>query len=92
MESERNLMTTTEAARYLGVKPSYLYKMMMLPRVPYYNAGRQVVLLRKGRPRCLAETGKGKVAGRNRERGHGVSREPGEKQMIYPLIKQRQYE
>ena len=29
MESERNLMNTTEAARYLGVKPSYLYKMMM---------------------------------------------------------------
>ena len=29
MENERNLMTTTEAARYLGVKPSYLYKMMM---------------------------------------------------------------
>ena len=26
MESERNLMTTTEAARYLGLKPSYLYK------------------------------------------------------------------
>lgn len=29
MKSERNLMTTTEAARYLGLKPSYLYKMMM---------------------------------------------------------------
>ena len=24
MENERNLMTTTEAARYIGVKPSYL--------------------------------------------------------------------
>ena len=32
MESERNLMTTTEAARYLGLKPSYLYKMMMRRR------------------------------------------------------------
>ena len=49
------------------------------------EAGRQTVLLREGRPRCLAETGKGKVAGRNRQRGHGLSREPGEKQMIYPL-------
>ena len=29
MENERNLMTTAEAARYLGLKPSYLYKMMM---------------------------------------------------------------
>ena len=28
MENERNLMTTTEAARYLGLKPSYLYKMI----------------------------------------------------------------
>ena len=36
MESERNLMTTTEAARYLGLKPSYLYKMMMRRAIPYY--------------------------------------------------------
>lgn len=50
MENERNLMTTTEAARYLGVKPSYLYKMMMRPRNPLLQAGRQAVLLRKGRP------------------------------------------
>ena len=96
MESERNLMNTTEAARYLGVKPSYLYKMMMRRAVPYYKPGGKLCFFAKedldGRPRCLAETGKGKVAGRNRERGYGVSREPGEKQMIYPLIKQRQYE
>ena len=39
MESERNLMNTTEAARYLGVKPSYLYKMMMRRAVPYYKPG-----------------------------------------------------
>ena len=37
MESERNLMTTTEAARYLGLKPSYLYKMMMRRAIPYYK-------------------------------------------------------
>lgn len=37
MENERNLMTTTEAARYLGVKPSYLYKMMMRRAIPYYK-------------------------------------------------------
>lgn len=37
MESERNLMNTTEAARYLGVKPSYLYKMMMRRAVPYWK-------------------------------------------------------
>ena len=39
MENERNLMTTTEAARYLGVKPSYLYKMMMRRAIPYYKPG-----------------------------------------------------
>lgn len=39
MESERNLMTTTEAARYLGLKPSYLYKMMMRRTIPYYKPG-----------------------------------------------------
>ena len=37
MESERNLMTTTEAARYRGLKPSYLYKMMMRRAIPYYK-------------------------------------------------------
>lgn len=39
MEKERNLMTTVEAARYLGVKPSYLYKMMMRRAIPYYKPG-----------------------------------------------------
>ena len=39
MEKERNLMTTTEAARYLGLKPSYLYKMMMRRAIPYYKPG-----------------------------------------------------
>ena len=39
MENERNLMTTTEAARYLGVKPSYLYKMMMRRAIPDYKPG-----------------------------------------------------
>ena len=37
IESERNLMTTTEAARNLGLKPSYLYKMMMRRAIPYYK-------------------------------------------------------
>ena len=32
-------MTTTEAARYLGLKPSYLYKMMMRRAIPYYKPG-----------------------------------------------------
>ena len=39
LNSERGLLTTTEAAHYLGVKPSYLYKMMMRRAVPYYKPG-----------------------------------------------------
>ena len=37
--NERGLLTTTEAAHYLGVKPSYLYKMMMRRAIPYYKPG-----------------------------------------------------
>ncbi len=37
--NERGLLTTTEAAYYLGVKPSYLYKMMMQRAIPYYKPG-----------------------------------------------------
>lgn len=37
--SKRGLLTTTEAAQYLGVKPSYLYKMMMQRAIPYYKPG-----------------------------------------------------
>ena len=47
MESERNLMTTTEAARYLGLKPSYLYKMMMRRAIPYYKPGGKLGHLKK---------------------------------------------
>lgn len=32
-------MTTAEAAAYLGLKPSYLYKMMMRRAIPYYKPG-----------------------------------------------------
>ena len=37
MENERYLMTTTEAARYLGLKPSFLYKMRMRRAIPYFK-------------------------------------------------------
>lgn len=30
-------MTTTEAAKYLGLRPSYLYKLMMRRAIPYYK-------------------------------------------------------
>lgn len=47
MENERNLMTTTEAARYIGVKPSYLYKMMMHRAIPYYKPGGKLCFFAK---------------------------------------------
>jgi len=37
--NERGLLTTMEAAQYLGVKPSYLYKMMMRRAISYYKQG-----------------------------------------------------
>ena len=47
MENELNLMTTTEAARYLGLKPSYLYKMMMRRAIPYYKPGGKLCFFAK---------------------------------------------
>ena len=83
MESERNLMNTTEAARYLGVKPSYLYKMMMRRAVPYYKPGGKLCFFAKEDLDAWLK----RVRVKYRQRGHGLSREPGEKQMIYPLYK-----
>ena len=35
--TKRNLMTTAEAAEYIGVKKSYLMKLMMKKASPYYK-------------------------------------------------------
>ena len=34
---KRNLMTTAEAAEYIGMKKSYLMKLMMKKAIPYYK-------------------------------------------------------
>lgn len=34
---KRNLLTTAEAAEYIGVKKSYLMKLMMKKAIPYYK-------------------------------------------------------
>lgn len=47
MDNERDLMTTTEAARYLGLKPSYLYKLMMRRAIPYYKPGGKLCFFAK---------------------------------------------
>lgn len=33
----RPLLTTTEAAAYIGLRPSYLRKLMMARAIPYYK-------------------------------------------------------
>lgn len=45
--NELGLLTTTEAAHYLGVKPSYLYKMMMRRAIPYYKPGGKLCFFAK---------------------------------------------
>lgn len=45
--NELSLLTTTEAAHYLGVKPSYLYKMMMRRAIPYYKPGGKLCFFAK---------------------------------------------
>ena len=35
--TKRNLMTTAEAAEYIGVKKSYLMKLMMKKAIPYFK-------------------------------------------------------
>ena len=47
MDNERDLMTTTEAARYLGLKPSYLYKLMMRRAIPYSKPGGKLCFFAK---------------------------------------------
>ncbi len=54
--NERGLLTTTEAAHYLGVKPSYLYKMMMRRAIPYYKPGGKLCFFAK---EILGRSGRG---------------------------------
>lgn len=35
----RKMLTPTEAAAYLGIKVSYLYKLMMRRAIPYFKPG-----------------------------------------------------
>ena len=63
-------MTTTEAAKYLGLRPSYLYKLMMRRAIPYYKPNGKLCFFAR---EDLAETGAGEIAGRDRQRGRTLS-------------------
>lgn len=39
---EKQFLTTKEAAAFLGYAPSYLYKLTMWRRLPFYKVGRGV--------------------------------------------------
>ncbi|MBS5527395.1 MAG: helix-turn-helix domain-containing protein [Prevotella sp.] len=40
-------MTSQEAADYLGIKRSYLYKMTMRRAIPYYKPGGKIIFFSK---------------------------------------------
>ena len=42
-----SMLTPTEAAEYLGIKLSYLYKLMMRRVIPYYKPGGKLCFFAK---------------------------------------------
>lgn len=47
MIEKRQIMTSSEAAEYLGIKRSYLYKMTMRKVIPYFKPGGKMVFFAK---------------------------------------------
>ena len=52
---EKQFLTTKEAAAFLGYKPSYLYKLIMWRKLPYYKVGRGVRFKREDLVNFLTE-------------------------------------
>ena len=52
---EKQFLTTKEAAAFLGYKPSYLYKLTMWRRLPFYKVGRGVRFKREDLINFLTE-------------------------------------
>lgn len=55
MEKQKEFLTTREAAAFLGYKPSYLYKLIMWRRLPYFKVGRGVRFKREDLVNFLTE-------------------------------------
>ena len=55
MEKQKDFLTTKEAAAFLGYKPSYLYKLIMWRKLPYYKVGRGVRFKREDLVNFLTE-------------------------------------
>lgn len=52
---EKQFLTTKEAAAFLGYKVSYLYKLIMWRKLPYYKVGRGVRFKREDLVNYLTE-------------------------------------
>ena len=52
---EKQFLTTKEAAAFLGYKSSYLYKLTMWRKLPYYKVGRGVRFKREDLVNYLTE-------------------------------------
>ena len=89
MEQTNQLISTAEAAKFLGIKVSYLHKLMMRRVIPYYKPNgklcffdpllqtkRQTVLLRQGRPGGVDEERPRGIAGGTRPAGTKVHHQP----------------
>lgn len=47
MIEKRQMLTSSEAAEYLGIKRSYLYKMTMRKVIPYFKPGGKMAFFAK---------------------------------------------
>ena len=48
MEQTNQLISTAEAAKFLGIKVSYLHKLMMRRVIPYYKPNGKLCFFDKG--------------------------------------------
>ena len=55
MEKQNEFLNVKEAAAFLGYKPSYLYKLTMWRRLPFYKVGRGVRFKREDLVNFLTE-------------------------------------
>ena len=55
MQEQKEFLTAKEAADFLGYKVSYLYKLIMWRRLPFYKVGRGVRFKREDLVNYLTE-------------------------------------
>lgn len=55
MEKQKDFLTTKEAASFLSYRVSYLYKLIMWRKLPYYKVGRGVRFKREDLVNFLTE-------------------------------------